>query len=171
MKRTAIALATTAALGLAAAAVAAVVASASGSGHITFGSSQERISFNAARNDDGTATGSAQVVDDTASGVVRFHVDVNCLNVFGNVAIVSGLVTSSNVEALLGMEAVFEVVDNGEGAGDPPDLMSLVDLHTPGVGADCTIPAEFAAGDCLSGFRPLTAVRARQRCSYSAGGR
>jgi hypothetical protein len=134
----------TAALALASAAVAsaAVIASASGSGHITFGSSQEHNSFNATRADDGSVTGHAQVIDRTASGLVRFQVDINCLNVTGNVATLSGIVTSSNEESLVGMEALWQVVDNGEGA-DPPDLMSLVNLHEPGIGPDCTVPSEF----------------------------
>jgi hypothetical protein len=130
------------ALTFAAVAAAAVVASASGSGHITFGSSHEHNSFNATRADDGSVTGHAQVIDRTASGLVRFEVDINCLNVSGNVAILSGIVTSSNEESLVGMEALWQVVDNGEGA-DPPDLMSLVNLHEPGIGPDCTVPSEF----------------------------
>jgi hypothetical protein len=131
-----------AALASAAVASAAVIASASGAGHITFGSSHEHNSFNATRADDGSVTGHAQVIDRTASGLVRFQVDINCLNVTGNVATLSGIVTSSNEESLVGMEALWQVVDNGEGA-DPPDLMSLVNLHEPGFGPDCTVPSEF----------------------------
>lgn len=132
-----------AALVFAAVTSAAVIASASGSGHITFGSSQEHNSFNATRADDGSVTGHAQVIDRTASGLVRLQVDINCLNVIGNVATLSGIVTSSNEEGLVGMEALWQVVDNGEGAGAPPDLMSLVNLHEPGIGPDCTVPSEF----------------------------
>jgi hypothetical protein len=120
----------------------AVVASASGSGHIRFGSSHEHISFSAVKNDDGTVSGHAVVADQTASGHVTLHIEINCLNVIGNVAIVSGIVTKSNREELVGFEGVFQVVDNGEG-NDPPDLMSLVNLHEVGVGTDCTVPAEF----------------------------
>jgi hypothetical protein len=120
----------------------AVLASAGGAGHITFGSSHEHISFNAVKAADGTVTGRAQVTDMTASGLVSMRIEINCLNVVGNVAIVSGIVTRSNREELVGLEGVFEAVDNGEG-NDPPDLLSLVNLHEVGVGTDCTVPAEF----------------------------
>jgi hypothetical protein len=120
----------------------AVLASASGAGHIRFGSSHEHIAFSAVKADDGTVSGEARVADMTASGQVTMQIEINCLNVIGNVAIVSGIVTRSNREELVGLEGVFEVVDNGQG-NDPPDLMSLVNLHEVGVGTDCTVPAEF----------------------------
>jgi hypothetical protein len=142
MRGTVLIITAAAALASAAVASAAVIAAAGGAGHITFGSSQEHNSFNATRADDGSVTGHAQVIDRTASGLVRFQVDINCLNVTGNVATLSGIVTSSNEESLVGMEALWQVVDNGEGA-DPPDLMSLVNLHEPGIGPDCTVPSEF----------------------------
>lgn len=142
MRGTVLTIAAAAALAFAGVAVAVVVGSASGSGTITFGNSREHISFDAARADDGTVTGEAFVVDNTVEGLVRFRIVVNCLNVMGNVAIVSGLVTSSTDESLVGMEGVFEVVDTGPGGGTR-DQMSLVNLHEPGVGSDCTVPSEF----------------------------
>jgi hypothetical protein len=142
MRGTVLTIAAAAALAFAAAAFAVVVASASGSGNITFGSSREHISFDATRADNGTVTGQAFVVDHTVEGLVRFTVAVNCLNVMGNVAIVSGIVTSSTNESLVGMEAIFEAVDAG-GGGGTRDQMSLVNLHEPGVGTDCTVPSEF----------------------------
>jgi hypothetical protein len=143
MRGVVLTVAAAAALTFASAAVAVVVASASGSGSITFGSSREHILFDATRSDDGTVTGEAFVVDHTAEGLVRLRIAVNCLNVIGNVAIVSGLVTSSTDESLVGMEAVFEAVDTGQGGGETRDQMSLVNLHDPGVGSDCTVPSEF----------------------------
>ena len=131
------------ALALAAAAAAATLASASGSGHIVFGSSSEHTSFNAQRHSDGSATGQAEVVDHTASGTVRFHLDVDCLNVVGNTATISGIVTSSSDPTIVGFEGIFQVVDNGEGANSPPDLMSLVNVFAVGTGVDCSVPSEF----------------------------
>jgi opacity protein-like surface antigen len=123
------------------AASAATVASARGAGQIHFGNSHEFVSFDASLQDDGTATGSA--VFHSVSAGVRGHIDVNCLNVIGNFAIVSGVITSSNDPGIVGDEAAFAVQDNGEGHGAPPDLMSLVNIYEVGVGPDCHVLAEY----------------------------
>ena len=93
-------------------AAAAVLASASGSGHILFGSNNEFITFSAIRQTDGTVTGTA-TVHDVSAGVTA-KIDVNCLNVVGNTATISGIVTSSSDPTLVGFEGIFQVVDNGE---------------------------------------------------------
>ena len=98
----------------AALAQATVLHSATGSGTIHFGSNRESISFNAVEHQDGTVTGHA-VVHDISAGVT-VHIDVNCLNVVGNVATISGIVTRSTEPALNGFEGIFQVVDGGEGA-------------------------------------------------------
>jgi hypothetical protein len=123
------------------ASAAVAVHSAQGSGHVDFGSTHESISFHAVQYADGTATGNAVIHDATAG--VTAHVDVNCLNVVGNTATISGIVTSSNDPTIEGFEAIFQVVDNGEGSKAPPDLMSIANLYLPGVGVDCTVPAEY----------------------------
>ena len=122
-------------------AAAAVAASASGSGHILFGANNEFITFNAVRQSDGTVSGTA-VVHDVSAGVTA-KIDVNCLNVVGNTATISGVVTSSSDPTLVGFEGIFQVVDNGEGAGAPPDFMSLANFYAVGTGVDCTIPGEY----------------------------
>ena len=140
MRRISIAVA--AALALAGgAAAAATLASASGSGHILFGSNNEFITFSAIRQADGTVTATA-TVHDVSAGVTA-KIDVNCLNVVGNTATISGVVTSSNEPTLVGFEGIFQVVDNGEGAGAPPDFMSLANFYAVGTGVDCTVPAEY----------------------------
>ena len=108
-------------------ALAATGHSAQGSGHVTFGATHEN--------------GNAEVNDATAG--VRAHIDVNCLNVIGNYAIVSGVVTRSNDPTLVGDEAAFAVQDNGEGAKAPPDLMSIVNFYNVGVGPDCRVLSEY----------------------------
>ena len=123
-------------------ALAATGHSARGSGHVTFGATHENVSFSAQQQSaDDTATGNAEVND--ASAGVRAHIDVNCLNVIGNYAIVSGVVTSSNDPTLVGDEAAFAVQDNGEGAKAPPDLMSIVNFYNVGVGPDCRVLSEY----------------------------
>ena len=140
MRRISIAVA--AALALAGgAAAAATLASASGSGHILFGSNNEFITFSAIRQTDGTVTGTA-TVHDVSAGVTA-KIDVNCLNVVGNTATISGVVTSSNEPTLVGFEGIFQVVDNGEGGNAPPDFMSLANFYAVGTGVDCLVPAEY----------------------------
>ena len=140
MKRVIVLAAAVAAIG-AGAATAAVLASASGSGHILFGANNEFITFNATRQSDGTVTGTA-VVHDVSAGVTA-KIDVNCLNVVGNTATISGIVTSSNEPTLVGFEGIFQVVDNGEGGNAPPDFMSLANFYAVGTGVDCSVPSEF----------------------------
>ena len=123
---------------LAPAGFAAVGSSASGSGHIVFASTHENVSFNATEGVANAGTGQAQVNDITAD--VRAHIDVNCVNVVGSVATISGIVTKSSDPALVGFEGVFQVVDGGSGG---EDLMSLVNFHEVGVGSDCRFPGEF----------------------------
>ena len=120
---------------------AAVGASASGSGTALFGNTIEHIAFSAQQVAGTAATGEAKIND--ASAGVRVDVDVNCLNVIGNYAIVSGVVTRSNDPTLVGDEAAFAVQDNGEGAKAPPDLMSIVNFYNVGVGPDCRVLSEY----------------------------
>ena len=115
--------------------------SAQGNALIQFGPNQEQISFRA-ESEDGTtvAEGRADVRDITAGVEVR--IDVNCLNVQGNVATISGIVVRSSDQARVpvGFEGIFQVVDGG---GKAPDFMSLANFFEVGVGADCNAPGEF----------------------------
>jgi hypothetical protein len=119
---------------------ATVLHSAQGSGHIRFASNREFISFTAIQRSDGTVTGNANVHDVSAG--VKARIDVNCLNVLGNVATISGIVTRSSEPVLEGFEGIFQVVDGGEGNG-AVDLMSLANFFAVGTGTDCTVPGEF----------------------------
>ena len=125
------------------AANAAAHPSAWGAGTIEFGSSKEHVSFNAS----GVllaATGSAEIHDNTAAGNVNAHVAIDCLNVVGNQATISGIITQSTDPTIQGFRALWQVRDNGEGQNDPPDLMSPVLIYAVGVGpADCIVPTEF----------------------------
>ena len=132
---------------LASAALAADgIHSAKGSARIQFATNQESNSFFAVQQADGTVTGRAEVHDISADVTVR--IDVNCLNVIGNVATISGIVTRSSDPSRVpvGFEGIFQVVDSGQGDGQgprPPDFMSLVNFFQVGVGADCNVPGEF----------------------------
>jgi hypothetical protein len=130
---------------------AAVGASASGSGTARFGSTIEHIAFSAQQVAGTAATGEARIND--ASAGVRVTVDVNCLNVIGNYAIVSGTVQTSSDEALVpvGSEAIFAVVDNGQ--GQTRDLMSIANFYAVGTGVDCSVPSEFDLVPANGNFR------------------
>jgi hypothetical protein len=106
------------------------------SGHVNldiFGGLQT-YSFNAIQHRDGTVSG--HLVAKSRGQDARIFAEMDCLNLFGNVAVMSGEVTQSNNPAFPeGFIAIFTVVDNGEGANDPPDLVSDVVVLPPG--SDC----------------------------------
>lgn len=108
--------------------------------NVVFGPNVLHISFTAMRSADGVR-GEAQLHHATAR--VHAHIEINCLQVAGNTATLSGIVTHSSDPTIEGFEALFQVQDNGEGANDPPDQSSSVLLHEVGVGPDCTVPSEF----------------------------
>ena len=125
------------------AALAQVVHSARGSGTIQFAANREHISFSAVQRADGTASGNAEIQDISAG--VTVHIEVDCLNVIGNVATISGIVTRSSDPTRVpeGFEGIFQVVDNGEGNDSPPDFMSQANFFAVGTGTDCRVPGEF----------------------------
>ena len=114
---------------LAIAVLLAAAASVNGSGTITFGSSVEHISVSASGN-----SGRVNFQDKAAGGNVNGQIQVNCVNVVGSTATVSGLVTHSNDKSLIGKEGVFQVVDNGSRGSD---MASLISFHQPGTSTDC----------------------------------
>jgi hypothetical protein len=73
---------------------------------------------------DGSVTG--QWSDQFGHGNGGLHVDVNCLEVSGNQAWISGVATSaSSADFLVGRPVITRVVDNGTSANDPPDEISF----------------------------------------------
>jgi hypothetical protein len=104
-----------------------ILHSATGSGHMQLGGELRTFSFNAIEREDGSVSGhallQARVIDTTG------HVDVDCLNVVGNVALISGTARDGTTRA-------FGVEDNGEGGNASPDRITLVfsgPFFTPGV--------------------------------------
>jgi len=67
-------------------------------------------------------------------GGLGIHVAVDCLNIVGNQAWVSGVITQSRFAPLVGLGAIAMVVDNGGSANDAADQISFsfIDL-----GVDC----------------------------------
>ena len=114
---------------IAVALIALAAGSVSGNGTVTFGSSVEHITVRASGN-----SGRATFNDKAAGGNFNGQIAVNCVNVVGNTATVSGIVTHANKKDLLGREGVFQVVDNGSRGSD---MASIINFHDPGTSTDC----------------------------------
>jgi hypothetical protein len=86
-----------------------------------------RLSINAIRHRDGSVSGEVQehVVTPTGEFVRQGHGTVVCFAVNGNIARIGAVVDHSSGAAAPGTEVIWTVVDNGEGANDPPDLASV----------------------------------------------
>ncbi len=113
----------------------AVVASANGGVHWTipapnvFGGEvvSQPLAFNARKYADGGVSGEFEYHQTFQGETFTFHVDVTCMNVYGNRAKIGGVVTQSTDSTVpVGTFAWFQVFDNGEGANAPPDQSSLV---------------------------------------------
>lgn len=74
---------------------------------------------------DGTDSG--KWTDIFAKGAGGIHVDVDCLNVVGNEAWVSGIIRDGNFgdQDLAGLPALTRVSDNGTSSNDPADQISF----------------------------------------------
>jgi hypothetical protein len=107
--------------------------SATGSDQLHLGLPLRTFSFTAHVGTDGTATGEAQI-DNRASGA-RDHFEIDCLNVLGDIAVMSGTIRSSIDPTLVGTDVLFAVRDTGEGPNAPPDEISLA---FTGFGIACT---------------------------------
>lgn len=133
----------------AASAAAPHAPSVTGGGTITFGTSVEHVSVNVVGE-----SGRAVFHDKAAGGNFTGQIDVNCVRIVGNEATLSGIVTHSNDPALEGLEALFQLRDNGEGgSATGRDLMSPVLFHEVGIGVDCSVPSEFDLVPAKGNFR------------------
>ena len=110
-----------------------LVALANGAGHFTpQGGELRTFSFTAKQDSSGISSGQAQL-DARTSGVV-FHMTINCLNVVGNIATMSGVISQVNaiaasIGAAPGDPVWFRVADNK--GTDSPDQITFVFFNTP----------------------------------------
>lgn len=102
---------------------------ASGHGNLTVADELRTFSFTAVTHQDGSVTGQAQL--NNRAQDARIHLEIDCLLVIGNRAVMSGVVTNTNDPVFEGLTGTFRVTDNGEGANDPPDTISLVFFGFP----------------------------------------
>lgn len=96
---------------------------------------QRIITFSATTHPDGSVSGSGQLIKVSSDLNSRQHIkfDIDCLNVNGNTAIMSGTITmviKNNIQdpaqqlIMAGWLFQFKVVDNGEGANAVPDQIT-----------------------------------------------
>ena len=95
------------------------------------------FSLTAAQWADGSVTGEFVDRVSQVNGGGGVHVAINCLNVIGNRAYVSGVVTQGSSDQV-GLPALAKVVDNGSSANDPPDLISPSIVFPDVVDCDAT---------------------------------
>jgi hypothetical protein len=103
--------------------------SASGQGTLTVLGERRTFSFHALTKKNGTVTGSFTLQSRHSDTFIK--ASLNCLQVVGSNARLSGTVTHSNNPALVGLAVLFAAQDNGEGANDPPDELSLAAVGGP----------------------------------------
>ena len=109
-------------------ALAQVVASATGSGQIHVNGEYRTFTFSAQTDNNNVTTGVTQGFNRGLP--FSWQGSINCLDVEGNVATVSGFVTYANPDPgpggiTVGTPLIFQVIDNGEGQGNQTDLISL----------------------------------------------
>ena len=98
---------------------APAVHKASGGGTVDWPLARVTYGFNAQIDADGVVKGEAEFQHRDAD--VRNHVEINCLTVVGNDAWLGGVIRSSNIPELVGVQILWRVQDNGEGASATPD--------------------------------------------------
>jgi hypothetical protein len=108
--------------------------SANGQGSLVVNSVVRHFSFRAITKQNGTVEGSG-VLNYNGNGNIQIKFSIDCLNVAGNMATMSGAVTASNDEVWpVGTPVSFRVLDNGEGSGSDPDQITLLQQS---FGYDC----------------------------------
>jgi hypothetical protein len=135
-------------------AFAQVVASATGSGHFRVSGDLRTFTFNANTDSSGVTTGQTQGKNRNLD--IKWHGRITCLNVVGNVATMSGVVTDITPGLgdpfLVGNFIQFQVIDMGEGNNAPPDLISLTLFFPQGTtDPGCTVPQITATIPILDG--------------------
>jgi len=81
------------------------------------------FAFQASKSSDGTVSGQAQVKN-RATGQT-LHIEIDCLNVIGNIAVLSGTATSATgPENSDGDAEIFAVEDSRQGANASPDMVT-----------------------------------------------
>ena len=95
-----------------------------------------KYSLSAIRHDDGSVSGEFEervLLNSTGEFIRQTHGTVTCFQIVGNMARIGGLVDhATDPRFLPGTEFRLVVVDNGNGASDPPDMGSNARFGFPG---------------------------------------
>lgn len=89
------------------------------------------LAFNAVRYADGSVSGQIEYQQSALGDFFRFHGPVTCIGVYdgGTRAKFGGPITRSDDPTIpVGVFMWFTVVDNGNGAGSPPDRSSILGI-------------------------------------------
>lgn len=115
---------------------AATLPVATGSGHLRLADGNLRtFTFHAQQLEDGTVRGRGVIHNRTRDNKVVF--DISCLQVSGNTATMTGIVTDTTDPLFTDGPCWFRVVDNGEGNASG-DVMTLVGIFPAGtMGVTC----------------------------------
>lgn len=133
-------------------AVDAAGPSATGHGNVTQAPGVLRtFSFTARQLRDGRIEGEYE--NHNRLGGATNHGDIDCMVITGNSAVLSGPIRRhTNPLFEEGFVTVFRVEDNGEGANDPPDQVSVLQIHPPPAPGQPEV-------NCRSGTLPAFAMR------------
>lgn len=116
---------------------------ATGAGMLDQGGELRTFSFTARVMPDGSVKGMGNIHNRSQDNHVKF--DIDCLDVAGNVATMSGRVTLTTVPEWADADVWFRAIDHGEGKGDPTDEMTLVGIFVAG-GPPCGVDDAFVLG-------------------------
>jgi hypothetical protein len=133
----------------------AIIEVASGSAHRSALGAPVILSFSATKRADGTVSGQYYFRAIGTDPDQWLRVRVTCMTVVdGNKAWVAGITEDAFLPVLIGRVSYFYAFDNGEGATDAPDVVSLVRANDVD-GADeefCTeLPTVLPSADVLHG--------------------
>ena len=107
-----------------------VVQSATGSGHFRLADGNLRtFTASAVKHKDGSVTGQSQAHNRRID--VKAQSSIDCLLVVGNIAVMSGVVTTSSDPARVGIGIFWAVQDNGEGKNAPADRITMLFRAAP----------------------------------------
>jgi hypothetical protein len=90
------------------------------------------LAYNARGTTAGGASGWWNYQETEPGSSVHASGDVTCLAVHGNHAWIGGTVTKADDPSYVGLDAWWQVQDNGAGAGAPPDMTTFVGFGDPG---------------------------------------
>lgn len=125
-------------------------ASATGAGNTTVAGTLRTFSFTARESQDGSVHGTAQVNNRFVQEM--FEINIDCLQVFADLAVMSGVITRHTDTTAIGLPGVFAVRDVGEGSTSSPDSITQVFFFPRNSGVSCL---DVTPGDVAGNMAPI----------------